>query len=109
VHTHAADADRLRVRPGDGLTGGEGMQFGLRQVVKEGFASGGGEKDVALTPEDDGAGLLLTEEGLPLGIKSDVMAIVIEEIKLEAIAMWTLKGMEVVRVPVVGTDELRVR
>ena len=90
------------------VAGGEGMQFSLWKVLQEGIPSGWGKENVALTPENDGAGLVLAEEGLPRRIKSDVVAIVVEEIQLEAFAVRALECVEVVGVPVVGTDEFRV-
>src|SRR5262249_22160340 len=64
-------------------------------------------EDVALAPEDNGLRLMLSQERLPLGIKLNVGPVVVEEIKLDALGVWTFHKV-VVHVPVIRTNQLRI-
>lgn len=81
------------------------MHLCIRQVLEIGLAALTREKNVALTPENDRLRLLRPKERLLLGIKFDVGAVVVREVKLDA---PRIGPMEIVQIhsPVVRTDQL---
>src|SRR5215467_14112275 len=50
---------------------------------------------------------MLPQERLPFGIKLNVGPVVVEEIKLDALGVWTFHKV-VVHVPVIRTNQLRI-
>src|SRR5215475_14859252 len=83
------------------------MNLGMGKIVEIVLAPLFREEDVALAPEDNGLRLMLPQERLPLGIKLNVGPVVVEEIKLDALGVWTFHKV-VVHVPVIRTNQLRV-
>src|SRR5262249_45069383 len=65
------------------------MNLGMGKIVEIVLAPLFREEDVALAPEDNGLRLMLPQERLPLGIKLNVGPVVVEEIKLDALGVWT--------------------
>src|SRR5206468_1441635 len=84
------------------------VHLGLRQVLQVGFSTLWREKDVSLSPEDDGLRLLLLEKLLPPGIQRDVVPVVIKQIQLQLTAMRPLQRLKVIHVPGIRTDQGRV-
>src|SRR5215469_7012165 len=87
------------------MAGVETMHFRVWKNIEIGLAAFRGEEDVALAPENERLRLLLLQKGLPLGIKLDIRAIVIEEIELNLFRARPLKKVNV-HVPVVRADKL---
>src|SRR5262249_43963098 len=83
------------------------MNLGMGKIVEIVLAPLFREEDVALAPEDNGLRLMLPQERLPLGIKLNVGPVVIEEIKLDALGVWTFHKV-VVHVPVIRTNQLLI-
>src|SRR6516165_4059073 len=83
------------------LCGGQSLQIRI--------ASLGTEEEIALSPEDDRLRLMLLQKLLPLWIQVNVRPVVVEQIHLNLPAMRTLHSDIVVGIPVVGTNQFRIR
>src|SRR6185369_2568876 len=89
------------------VAGSQPVHLGLRQIPQVRFASFASEEDVLLAPENDRLGLSLPQERLPFGIQLDVGAVVVKQVELHPLGIWTLHEAPV-GFPVVRADKLRV-
>ena len=90
------------------MAGVETVHLSVRESFEIGLATLRGEENVVLAPEDDGFRLPRPQEGLPLRVELDIGPVVVEEIELDLLRVWTFQKM-VVHIPIVGADELRPR
>jgi len=87
------------------MPGFEPMHLGLRKISQVCLSTLASEKDIVLSPENDRRRLMLPEKLLPLRIQRDVIAVVVEEIKLDLPPVRLLQRGVVIGVPVVWTDQ----
>lgn len=80
------------------------MHFRVRKILQVGLAAFARKEDVVLPPEDDGLWLLLLKIRLPLRIELDVLAVVIEEVELDASRGRSVHIVDI-HVPVVRAEE----
>src|ERR1700721_882935 len=66
-----------------------------------------GEEDVSLPPEDDRLWLMFLQQLLPLGIKINIGAVVVEQVHLNLATVRTLERDQIVGVPIIWADQFR--
>jgi hypothetical protein len=81
------------------------MHLRIREIGQEGLSTRWRKEDVRLSPEDQSLRLVIPQEGLPLRIQSDVLAIVVEQIEVDPNRVRSLHKAEI-GFPVVGADDL---
>jgi len=71
------------------------VQIHVRQIPQIGGASFRGKEDIPFPPEDECRRLLDPQKGLPLWVKGNILAIIVEELKLSTMSIRTRKKGQV--------------
>jgi hypothetical protein len=92
---HLLDDVIERIFDGE-MTRVQSVHLGFRQILEIGLAALARKENVLLTPENDRLGSLLAKERLPLRIKLDIGAVVVEKIELNTPRIGSIEIAQII-------------